>query len=309
MSARRSRQDEVQFTITYDGPDVEAGRMDAQVLGSAMLSMSQLIESSAALTFGSSTRVDVEVAADFKRGSFSFGVVTSANLDIGRQILQSINMGHLLAILGITGGGGLIALIKWLKGRQPRSVEPAPDGTNVRVTTADGDSTVVNGQTIVLANNSTVRVHLDGVVTPLKRDGITEFRSGRGTNAETVIHEDEVELFEPPPIKGEKLQDKVSPEIVQIESISFLPDRKWRFRLADGTGFYSTLDDDFAKRVLHHSVLFGAGDALEVDLRTIVVRDETGNLRAEREIVRVLRHLPAPKQLSLGPGGAPANEE
>jgi hypothetical protein len=289
----------VRFVITYDGADLEAGRMDARQLGEVMIEIAGVIDASAGVTFGSGIRIDTEIDAEFKGGSFSIYVIAAAIPDAVNQLVQSMTMKDLLELIGLTGGGGLIGLLKFLRKREPKSIEATGDGQMV-ITTEDGDVTQVRAGTVVLLQNSNVRLHLDGVVSPLKGDGVNEFRSGMEDGPKAVVLSPEAEYFDPPDAEGEQLQDRVSEEIVQLVGLQFLEGRKWRFRMPDGTMFTSGIDDDFTERVLTHDIEFGAGDALVVMLRTIVVRDTYGVLRANREIVRVLDRIPAPKiQLAL----------
>lgn len=263
-----------------------------------MISLSQLINASASLTLGAGTAVQTEIAADFRHGSFSFLAIT-AGPDVARQaahLLSTMTMKDLLEVLGLTGGGGgLIGLILWLRKRRIASVTPVNDD-KVTITANDGQSTVVHAQTVVLFQNSSVRLNLDGIVAPLRADGMTELRAGRPGEQVAVVPADAVDFFEPPVAVGETLQDKVSTEIVQVDTLSLLsPGRKWRFVLPDGTGFSSALDAEFAKRVRSHDVVFGAGDALEVQMRTVVTRDPFGTLHAQRSIEAINSMIPAPK--------------
>ena len=90
-----TRQDEVRFTVTYDGAEPEAGRMNAQSLGAAIVSMGKLVETRATLMYGTTTKVSVDVVADFKHGSFAFDVAAAADLrEFGQRLVQSIEMGH-----------------------------------------------------------------------------------------------------------------------------------------------------------------------------------------------------------------------
>lgn len=295
LSRPEPSQYEVQFRVSYDGPEVQAGRMEIRDLAPAMLSMAQLIEHSAQVLHGTNASIRVEIKADFRQGSFSFAVV--ALTEIGRQIAESVDIDAVLKAIGIAGTG-LFGLLKWLRGRKVREVVRT-DSDNVSVVTEDGDTMTVSNSTVLIFNNSQVRVDASGVVEPLRKDGITEFRAGRGDVAEVTVTTDDARSFDsPPPAAEQVLQDKVASEIVAVAGLSFEGGRKWRLRLADGTPFTSELDAAFMRRVGTHDVVFGAGDLLEIELRTVTFHDGT-HLRATREVIRVVRHIPAPKQLDL----------
>ena len=291
----------VRFEVTYDGPDVAAGTMDAYALGAAMQSLAEYIDASASLTYGAGASVTHEIEANFEAGSFSFLVLaaTPEQVQAGFQLLHYVTSKEFFEILGLTGGGGVIGLIAFLRGRKPKELAASPGNQQVTVTTQDGQTTVVNAQVVNLYNNTIVRERVEGVVAPLLREGITEFRSREvGSETQLLVTQPEVGYFEPPAPEGETLQDKVSSEIIQVVSLNFDQGRKWRFRMADGSTFSSSLDEDFGLRVLRHEVTFGAGDALEADLHSVVTRDAAGPTRVQREIQKVTRHIPA-KRLQL----------
>ena len=248
---------------------------------------------------GAGVSVRTEIAADFRRGSFAFLVSASVeHADGVSRLLGTVTMSDVLHFLGLTGGGGVIGLLGWLRGRKVAKVEQLPDN-QARVIAQDGAATVVHGGTVLLFNNSTVRLHLDGVVDPLRRDGITELRIGQEGQTSAVVPSESVDSFEPPIPEGELLQDRESREFVQLVTVQLLPGRKWKLRLADGTTFGSALDSAYERRVATHSVVFGAGDSFEVDLRTVVTRTPDGQLHAKREVSRVVRHIPAPTQIAF----------
>jgi hypothetical protein len=240
--------------------------------------------------------VSVEVAADFRRGSFSYEAV--AVLAMAGSVGFDINT--VLAVIGINGGG-LIGFLKWLRGRPVTSIQPI-GGDEYSVTTNDGHSTIINGGTVNLYQNSSVRYALSQAVEPLKHEGITEFRAGRGRRAEIAVSSDEVSFFDVPVPGQELLQDKVSREFVEIVGLSFNPDNVWRFRTADGTTFTSLVshDRDFWRQIEQREIVFADGDVLEVDLHLRVTRASgPGPLRGEREIVKVIRHIPPTSQTDL----------
>ncbi len=277
--------------------------MDAAALGGAMVAMARLVEHSTALLYGAATPVKVDIAADFEAGSFSFEVLTVVGdvSGLGKQLLDSVKIEHVLGAIGVTGSGGLIALVRWLARRKVAQVSPVAGTKNVVVTTDGGDSTIVHADTVNLFQNSSVRFDLNGVVAPLEREGITEFRAGSGSVASATVRQDEIGFFEPPPPTGETLLDRDSEEIVQIVGTYFRPGRKWMFALPDGTSFTSVLDPAYAKRVVPGGDRYGAGDAFRVTLHTVVVRTSDGRFHAKREIVKVIQLIPATTQLSLLP--------
>jgi hypothetical protein len=289
--------DEVKFTVTYDGPEVARGRMDARDLAPAMLSMAKLVDHAASITYGTTAAIRVEVDADFRRGSFSYEIIAKA-IELGNTLLQNLSISDLLAIVGLTGGG-LIALVKGARGRRPVAVERR--GENTTLVFRDGENITVNVNIAQLFLNRTVREDLDGVIAPLRKPGITEFRAGVDDTTAVTVGRDEIEYFEPPPSDDEKVWENETTELVEVLSVSFKASNKWRVALAGDTPFPALiLDETFLERVRRHEVTFGNGDALKVRLYTRVVRSPTGEFKRYREIREVLDHLtPPPGQFDM----------
>ena len=70
----------VDFRAAFEGPAVDAGRMSAKQFASSVFALSELIERSAAVEFGQENAVAIEVRADFRRGSFDYGLVAAVVL-------------------------------------------------------------------------------------------------------------------------------------------------------------------------------------------------------------------------------------
>jgi hypothetical protein len=285
----------VRTRITFDGPEVAAGFMDARALGESMQALADYIDAAGTLTYGAGTSVTHEIEADFARGSFTFTLFAVApEVHTGiLDMVRSLTTKEFLEAIGLIGGGGVIGLLRLLKGKKAVEVQPVA-GNNVQVTTGDGSPVIVNNHTYNVYNNTIVREALDGVMSPLKREGVTEFRAGQDDGPVIAVPQAEIGYFEPPPAPaGETLQNKVATEFVQVESLVFAAGKKWRFRAADGSTFQSAIDPEYTKKVLRHEEVFGHGDALEVEVRNVVTRDETGRLHSQRDIVKVLNKIPA----------------
>lgn len=296
--------EEVRFTVAYDGPALANGRMSMLDLAPAMLSTARMVEDGARLLFGPTAGIKIEVNADFRRGSFAFDVFTGP--DAARQakdILSHISLQQiefLLKWLGLTGGagGGVFGLIKWLRNRQVKSVEQGEAVDSARIVLHDGQNITVNVNVAVLTLNQTIRQDADGVIEPLRRPGITEFRAGRGLEAEQIVRGAEADYFIPPALPERELQDRVTEEIVEVVSPTFRDGNKWRFAQGDAPFYAAVLDKEFIRRVNRHEFTFGKGDALRVQLRSRVTQTPDG-LSADREITKVLEYLPPPKQGDL----------
>ena len=93
----------------------EMERIFAKDLGEAMVALSRLINVAGGLTLGPSIEVTTEVEASFKRGSFSFVVVSGAAQDFANQLLQSFTMKDLLTIEA-SAAAAAVSSASWVNG-------------------------------------------------------------------------------------------------------------------------------------------------------------------------------------------------
>jgi ABC-type glycerol-3-phosphate transport system substrate-binding protein len=153
------RPNAIRLELTYDGPEVAAGTMDAYALGSAMQSLAEYIDASASLLYGAGTTVTHEVEAEFKQGSFTLFLtsLTPDQAEAAGNLLQYLTSKEFYEILGLTGGGGLFGLVRFLRGQKPAAVGTIPGTQQATVTNGSGQTTIVNAHTVNLYNNTTVR--------------------------------------------------------------------------------------------------------------------------------------------------------
>lgn len=287
---------DVRLQVTYDGPAVASGRMDIRVLASAMASVAQLVDDAARISYGTQAQVRIEVGGDFRRGSFSYELVTQAlqhlSADQLRELLEWL--GLLAAPTGVT----VLGVIRWLRGRKVQRAERS--GKEVNIIVADGDSRVVNMHIGQLVLNPTVRMDIQGVMQPLESAGIDEFRAGAPGAEPVRVTADEQAYFNAPPAAAEKVHDAVDLTLLQLVSPIFRDGNKWQFSYPGEGPFHAAVTDKkFLREVKGHIVQFGYGDLIRVRLRTTVTRTELGQLRTDREVVEVVELIPPAKQTDL----------
>lgn len=301
----------VHFSIKYDGPALESHQMDVRELAPALIALSNMLEEANKVAFPDSASVKVNVQGNFKGGSF--GVDLIAIQSITDQIVSMFsgpeasafsNLKSILEAIGLivgTGGagGGLIGIIKWLRGRKPSSIRTSGDRVVFEVVEESISETfevdLVAGR---LYQSRVVRKALANVVKPLERDGIDIFASGQDGQTAEVIRKDDAPWFTVAESDADIVSDTVAEHVLlQIESAVFKDDNKWRFSDGSGSFFAEVADPIFVNKINSGDERFGKGDVLIVDLRRIQTISDNG-LKMEYAIVRVHEHR-APLQRQL----------
>lgn len=296
----------VHFSIKYDGPALASHRMDVRELAPALIALSGLLEEANRAAFPDSSDVRVAVQGNFKGGSF--GVDLIAVQSIKEQIVSMLsgpnataaaNLFAILGGIGLLGSGGLIGIIKWLRGRKPTAIRLDGDKTILEITESETVETfevdLVAGR---LYQSRIVRQSLAKVVKPLEREGIDVFACGRNGATEAVVTKNEAAYFEMAAHEADVVSDTISERVLlQIESAVFKDGNKWRF--SDGaTSFFAEIaDEKFLADIASGDARFGKGDVLIVDLRRIQSVTDNG-LKWEYLVVKVREHR-APLQTGL----------
>lgn len=297
----------IQFSIKYDGPALEHHEMDVRELAPALLALSTLLEESNRALNGDKPEIRVHVKGNFQSGSFKIDLAAAlsfkeqlVSIFSGAEATALSNLFGILGGLGLIGGGGLIALIKWLKGRKPSRIEFQGDKAVfiIEETTETSESFEVDLAVGRLYATKTVRQSLSKVVKPLERSGIDYFASGQDDKADTVVTKEDAEFFFSLEGDAEEVSNTITEgALLQIESAVFKDGNKWR--LSDGTtSFFAEINDrDFLSRIERGEARFGKGDVLVVDLRRIQSITDSG-LKSEYKVEKVTEHR-GPLQASL----------
>lgn len=296
----------IHFSIKYDGPALASHQMDVRDLAPALIALSALLEEANRTIFPDSADVRVNVNGSFKGGSFGIDFVALQSIKdqivsifAGQEATATANLLAVLGALGLLGSGGLIGIIKWLKGRKPTSIRIEDNKTIFEITQSEEIETFeVDFSAGKLYQSRVVRQSLAKVVKPLETEGIDFFACGREGKAEAVVTKDEAEYFAVAASDADVVSDTLSEKtLLQIESAVFKDGNKWRFSDGSNSFFAEITDEQFLARIDSGDERFGKGDVLIVDLRRIQSITDTG-LKSEYMIQHVHEHK-APLQIGL----------
>lgn len=293
-----------QFTVTYDGEALRDHEIDVRDLAPALLAIGQLFEGANRVLNGERAQISVKLRAT---GEGSVEVALDLVQSFGRQIESFLLSTHVQAAINLRDlvgmgacGLGLVATLKWLRGRKPKKLSEKEEQVTLSV---DAETLVVPVAVIRLMEDIPVREALERVLSPLRRDGIDTFqmKDSGGAVPSVEITREQLAYFDPPSIEAaneEKLPERRWTSAYTIVSLSFKEENKWR--LSDGQAVISAaiLDEDFLKRVDQRLLSFSKGDVLVCQIRQRQTQTPEG-LRTEYDVIHVDEYKPAPKQYKL----------
>lgn len=299
---------EEKLTLVFDGPAVENGEIDVQDLAPALLAIGELIQAANNEINGTRAQMSVKVRATAE-GSFEVDLNLIQSLMENAKALFDFASSHkddiaaaneltdlLFKIVGGTAtiGGGLLALIKFLKGRKPDRIDQQGGDVHIHI----GDNYfVTNKRTVQLAESVAVREQAKKAVSTLSNDGIDVIKVRRPKTDDLEITKSEVIYFDYAETE-EQLADETRTMTLQIISLSFKEDNKWRVT-DGGEPFGATIEDaKFLNQIANNEIAFSKGDYLVCEVRERQFRSSKG-LKKERSIIEVKDHKPASQQLRL----------
>lgn len=295
--------------IAYDGPALEAHRMDVKELAPALLAFSEMVERANEILNEDRASVRVEVRASFKEGSF--GIDLEVVQGFTAWLFNTLNdhrvstAKELLEWLGIFGGAGatgwgVLQLIRKLRGRTLERVEVLPDGRGVVL--IDGERLEVERHVLQLLRDYKVRRCFEQLIAkPLASEGVDSFAVIDRESEQVLeyVGENEARFFIAPPESDVATVETEEDITLQIVSLSFAEGNKWRF--TDGeTSFHASIEAvAFLDAVDRRTEAFAKGDLLKVRLRKRQTTTTGGNLKMEYAILDVYEHVKQPLQPRL----------
>ena len=293
------------FAIAYDGSAVADGRMSVKDLAPALLAVGELFDAANKVLNEDAAKVEAHVKAT-SEGSFEVAlelVQTSlvdqvVSLFSGDKVTAILQMKEF--IFGTDGleGGGVLALIKWLRGKKASKIAHLDEGT-IKVTAKDGTTVEYPLKVLRLYEDPKVRLAIKELIAvPLQKSGIDEFQVRNGDRVEASVRKEDSEHFDASFLFESEATAQVMDMQFNIVSLAFKEGNKWR--LTDGhRDISATIEDqDFLSRIDAYEEAFTKGDTLSCRVR-IEQSTVLNQLKTTYTVEKVLDHKTGTRQARL----------
>ena len=291
---------QVDFVLTYDGPALRDHEMDVRDLAPAMLAVGEAFDALNALYNGKAAQIAVNVRAH-QPGCFkvAFDVVQMAKdataFLSGTEMTAAANL--LSVLFGGSLGGGLLWLVRTLKGRKPERIERLSPGM-FRLF-IDDETYDIPVELLQAYQEVRVRRAIEGFVAkPLQKPGIDEVIFESGGRVIEHVSKADAPYYRAPDLDSDVVVDDVRRAAYTIRDLSFDEDGTWK--LFDGANPIKVRleDREFLERINNDEIRFAAHDVLVCAVHFVQRRTGKG-LANEYTVLEVLDHIPAPRQLKF----------
>ena len=287
--------DSAEFIVAYEGDALAEHTMSVRDLAPALLALGEAFDRANDLLNGNRSAVSLEIRAT-QQGSFELVLILESAISAALPVLSGDFVTAAVNMKGLFFSGGLISLIKRLRGAAPRVVGQENGNLILEI---DRLRLEVPPEVLRLYNDPVLRKQLEPVVQPVARNGIDRvvFRDRQQTLES--VEKGDVSSFV---ARNESSEEAITTETVfprqrlRPAAVTFERDGKWRLNDGERTRWYAMNDTTFAEEVADGRLRFGSGDTLVCDVIARQTIEPSGQLRMEYEVARVIEHVPAPPQ-------------
>lgn len=304
------------FRIAFTGDAVQEGLMRAHDLAPVLLAVNELCERANELLNQDKAAVHVRVSRRFVASSFEIFFELWQSLPDDSKALFAdyavTRSRELLEILGLVGATAsddprtiqsVIELLKWQKGKRPKSVEVIPQDTSrsqaLIVENVEGEKVTVNQNIFNVAGDVHIHDSFEDVFQPLEQSGVEALEVREEEKVVTSITRNEVPYFRLPDEPEEVLHEYEREVVAELISPHFREGLKWRFSTGKGERFTAEMHDtDFLAKLDRREQTFGKGDIVRMKIKSITSQTPSG-IKSEHQILQVITINPPPFQITL----------
>jgi len=213
----------------------------------------------------------------------------------GTALANAVTILTALGIAAPKSRKGLLAVLKWLRGREIQRVQLQDHTALLHV---DGEQLEIDLSVLTLLRDLRVRQATEQVLAPLAGDGVAIFATGTDTEVFETVTRDELAWFHSPGQADTLILDEQRKMAFSIVSLAFKDDNKWRLYDGASTIHAAITDAGFLSRVNNSQISFSKGDVLVCHVRMQQWQTSDG-AKTEYEVTDVLEHRPAGRQIPL----------
>lgn len=279
--------------VAYIGEAVDNGTMNIYELSSALMALSNLIADANQILNKDNSKIEVRLSAGIERGSFE--MVFELTRNITDQILnlfsnKPYSLTEMLGAIGLAAtlsGVNLLELYRWIKCRKTDAVEKISND-KVKITIGN-ESKIFSVGAWELFQYKKISQHIEGVLHPLKKDGVTGFVVKDFETRESVasVSSDEVDYFKSSNAEMETITSTYE-TVLQIISMTFERNLKWRFDDGESKFYALVTDEDFMKQFESGRINFAKNDRILARIELKQSYDESST-KTERKVIKVLK--------------------
>lgn len=309
---------EESLRVTFDGPGVTGGTINARQLGLSLVNLADAITSAHAAVRHDGMASPTIVIRETGEGSFwvdltilveSGAVQTAIDALAGKYATAAANPGGLVG-LTLTSMG----FLKLRKGRKIKKTErlaaadAKPDpltgivaAESVRVEFVDGTIATIPAAVWAASESANFQKAARDTVKPAASPGIERIRlehtdSAHSQNEEIAVTSDEVEYFSLPEIVDSTETVSTYNALVSPNTIDFEKGKKWRLNDGERTFLATIADEDFAREVDNGRIHIGKHDSFRVTLQETITTHRLSRPKTSIAVLKMLEHVSAGRQ-------------
>ncbi|MDC5704666.1 hypothetical protein OPW13_12440 [Vibrio europaeus] len=277
------------FKMSYDMKDTENHTIDAELLGTSILSMSRALRGSDKILNGESSNIQVEVKAHTE-GSFVVEFVTWLNQS-GADVLQVLGIS---AAAGSLASGNVFGVIEQLKSQKITTRVKKTKNT-VELQTIDGLSVECDEKVAQIVTDPHIRKELDRIINnPIAGKENAKFVLKDENDQELkVIESDNVNSYKAIAARTlEEVEEETNQVTIYFSQVNFDGPTGWKCKLPNGDIETVRMNDEaFRNRINQGYEEFAKTKPCLVQLKKIVKTKADNQTSTRYTIEEVIRQL------------------